>query len=107
MTSILAIFGALSIASSSTATLHANSREVRYDDLDLSTVSGTKALHRRVESAINSICADRSGPWLGAIDFDCKADTWASVRDQLDTKIAAARTMDVELASSDPLPTER
>ena len=109
MTNVLAaILGALSITASGAGTSHRDTREVRYHDLDLSTPAGAKALHRRVDRAINAICADQSGPWLGGpIDLDCKADTWASVRGRLDATIAAARTEGVELASADPVPAAR
>lgn len=109
MTNVLAaILGALSIVASGAEATNRDFREVRYHDLDLSTPAGVKALHRRVDSAINAICADQSGPWLGGpIDLDCRADTWASVRDRLDATVAAARREGVELASADPIPAHR
>ena len=42
----------------------ANSIEVRYDDLNLASVSGQKALERRIESAARDVCevdAQRTG----------------------------------------------
>jgi len=58
MTNVLAaILGALSIVASGAEATNRDSREVRYHDLDLTTPAGVKALHRRVDSAINAICA--------------------------------------------------
>ena len=37
-------------------------REVRYNDLDLSDAAGVKALHHRISRAANEVCLDSSGP---------------------------------------------
>ena len=56
-------------------------RLVTYDDLDLSTPSGQKSLHRRLERALNQLCLDPSGPGPGGtVDPTCKSDGWQAVR---------------------------
>jgi UrcA family protein len=48
---------------------------VRYDDLDLSTAAGMKALHRRIEAALDWVCLDPNGPSpAGAVNMACKID---------------------------------
>jgi UrcA family protein len=65
-------------------------RLVPYDDLDLSKVSGVKALHRRIDRAINQICLDPGGSAspAGSIDLACKSDAWRSARIQVKDAVA-------------------
>jgi UrcA family protein len=49
-------------------------REVRYDDLDLSTAAGMKAIQRRIENALDDVCYDPNGPGpAGAVNTACKS----------------------------------
>ena len=67
-------------------------RLVRYDDLDLSTPKGVKALHRRIIIAANWVCPDVSGPSPGAqLDLGCRADAVADAWAQIPNAIAQQR----------------
>jgi UrcA family protein len=64
-------------------------RLVRFDDLDLSTSEGVKALHRRINNAANQVCLDASGPSPGVqVDLGCRADALAAARWQIQDAIA-------------------
>lgn len=59
-------------------------RLVSYNDLDLSSPSDVKMLHRRIESAIAVVCLDASGPSPAAIlNNSCRAEALRSTRLQL------------------------
>lgn len=65
-------------------------RVVTYSDDDLSSPKLVAALHRRIEYAINQVCADPTGPSPGVtIDASCKADAWANIRAQMETPVAS------------------
>jgi UrcA family protein len=65
---------------------------VRYDDLDLSTPAGMKALHRRIDLAANQVCRDPTGPSPAfAVHFICKADAARSARHQIKSTVAQQR----------------
>lgn len=65
-------------------------RLVRYDDLDLSTVAGMKAIHRRIDDALNYVCFDPYGPGpAGEVNGACKANGRRSAIAQV--AIAAAQ----------------
>jgi UrcA family protein len=50
-------------------------KPVPYDDLDLSSAGGMKALHRRIEAALNQVCLDPNGPSpSGTVDMACKIE---------------------------------
>ena len=65
----------------------ANSIEVRYDDLNLGSVSGQKALERRIESAARDVCevdAQRTGSRIVPADVKkCHAAARASAKQQM------------------------
>ena len=62
---------------------------VRYNDLDLSTPEGMKALHRRIENAANRVCPDATGPSPGVqVDLGCRADALVAARGQVPQAIA-------------------
>ena len=65
---------------------------VRYDDRDLSTSEGLRALKRGIELAANRVCLDASGPAPGGqVDLGCKADAVKSTHSQIETAIAQYR----------------
>jgi UrcA family protein len=65
-------------------------RVVRYDDLDLSTVAGMKAIRRRIDNALNYVCFDPYGPGpAGEVNGACKANGRRSALAEVE--IAAAR----------------
>lgn len=67
-------------------------RLIRYNDLDLSTPDGLKALDRRIELTANQVCMDVSGPSPGGqVDLGCKADAVAGARLQIQGAIAQQR----------------
>jgi UrcA family protein len=67
-------------------------RLVQYDDLDLSTPAGVKALHRRIVLAADRVCEDASGPAPGAqVDLACSADAVKTARAQMPRAIAEQR----------------
>jgi UrcA family protein len=62
---------------------------VRHEDLDLSRPVGVKALHHRVELAINQLCVDASGPSPASrVDAECKANAWRMARVELEDAVA-------------------
>jgi UrcA family protein len=64
-------------------------RLVRYDDLNLSTPEGVKALHRRVYLTANQVCLDASGPSPGVqVDLGCRADALTGALLQIPDAIA-------------------
>ena len=66
---------------------------VRYGDLDLSTVTGIKALDRRIEHALNLVCVGYSGPSAaGTIDPDCKTNGRRAVLPQEAAAIARQKS---------------
>jgi UrcA family protein len=65
-------------------------RVVTYSDEDLSSPNRVAALHRRIERAINQVCADPSGPSPAVVvDPSCKADAWGNVRAQMETAVTS------------------
>lgn len=65
---------------------------VHYDDLDLSTPAGLKALDRRIRHAADKVCLEASGPAPGQqVDLPCVADAVASAYAQLPQAIAEQR----------------
>ena len=59
-------------------------RQVRLDDLDLSTAEGLKTFHRRLEHAANAVCVDVTGPSrAGLVDPTCKAAALVEANRQL------------------------
>jgi UrcA family protein len=64
-------------------------RLVRYDDLDLSTSAGVKALHRRIEVALDEVCLDPNGPSPGgAVNMPCKVAGRREAFAQIDRVLA-------------------
>lgn len=86
-------FGSLTLSSASVAEpIERATRMVTYDELDLSTTSGVKALRRRIEQALNQVCLDPSGPAPGGtVDPTCKSDGWRAVRPQVAIVVAQAQ----------------
>ncbi len=70
------LFASLTVSSACFAgSVDPGVKPVPYDDLDLSTEGGVKALHRRIEAALNQVCLDPSGPSpAGTVDMACKAN---------------------------------
>jgi UrcA family protein len=64
---------------------------VNYDDLDLSTPAGVKALQRRIELTANRVCTDATGPFPTGVDFYCKVDALRDARTQIPAAIAQQR----------------
>lgn len=63
--------------------------EVHYDDLDLSTPAGLKALDHRIKQAADQACLDASGPAPAQqVDLGCVADAIASAHAQVPQAIA-------------------
>lgn len=87
------LFASLAVSSACFAEpIERATRMVTYDDLDLSTTSGVKALRRRIEVALNQLCLDPSGPAPGGtVDPSCKSDGWQAVRSQMATAVAQAQ----------------
>lgn len=85
---ILAL-SALALAAGAQAS--ANSIEVRYDDLNLASVSGQKALERRIESAARDVCevnVQRTGTRILPPDVrNCHAAARASAKQQMATLV--------------------
>lgn len=68
-------------------------RLVFYDDLDLSTPAGIKAVNRRVEQAAIQLCLDWSGPSPGAQrDLGCMANARTNALWQIEDAIARQRS---------------
>lgn len=62
---------------------------VQYDDLDLSTPAGLKALNRRIVRAADRACLEASAPAPGEqADSPCIADAIASAHSQISRAIA-------------------
>jgi UrcA family protein len=84
---------------------------VSYNDLDLSTAKGVKALERRVGLAANRVCMDASGPSPGVqVDLGCRADAVAGALTQIPHAIADQRlgkSPAVAVTESSPLPQQR
>lgn len=79
-------------------------RLVTYDDLDLSTPSGQKSLHRRLERALNQLCLDPSGPGPGGtVDPTCKSDGWQAVRPQVAIAVAQAQAGKMVAGTQTPI----
>lgn len=89
------ILAAAAVLASTGAAAQSNVlRTVNYSDLDLSTQSGVVTLERRVARAVKSLCGHDpaiSGSVVDAEQAKCEAETNASVRAQIDKKIAAER----------------
>jgi UrcA family protein len=67
-------------------------RFVTYGDLDLSKTNDVKALHRRIDHAVNEVCLDTTGPiWPAIVDLTCKSEAWVSARAQVKDAIARHR----------------
>ena len=83
------LLAAVAVSSAFAAPKDSQSRIVSYDDLDLSTAAGVKALHRRLGHAANQICLDASGPAPAAsVGATCRADAWGNARAKAKTVIA-------------------
>ena len=83
------LVAAVTVSSACGAPADSQSRIVAYDDLDLSTPSGVKALNRRLGDAANQICLDASGPAPAAsVGSACRADAWRIARLQAENAIA-------------------
>lgn len=67
-------------------------RQVRYNDLDLSTANGVNVLDRRIERAVNEVCLDPTGPSPAAIvNSTCAAQARSDARRQLKVAIEQRR----------------
>ncbi len=77
---------------------------VRYDDLDLSTPAGVKALRLRLERAADQACAAASGIDAGQQpDWACMADALAAARAWVPRAIAEQRqSKSRAVAQTDP-----
>jgi UrcA family protein len=77
---------------------------VRYDDLDLSTPAGVKALRFRLERAADQACGAASGIDAGQQpDWGCMADAMAAAIARVPSAIAEQRLSKArELAKRDP-----
>jgi UrcA family protein len=65
---------------------------VSYDEVDLLTPAGVKALHRRIDLAARQVCLDVSGPSPGGqADLGCEADALASGSSQIQDAITRQR----------------
>jgi UrcA family protein len=66
---------------------------VRDGDLDLSTATGVKALDRRIDHALNLVCAGYSGPSAaGTVDPDCKTNGRRAVLPQKAAAVARQKS---------------
>jgi len=75
------LLAAVAVSSAFAASRDSQSRIVSYDDLDLSTAAGVKALHRRLGHAANQICLDATGPAPAAsVGATCRAEAWGNAR---------------------------
>lgn len=86
-------------------------RQVRYDDLDLSTAAGMKVIHRRIENALNFVCFDPNGPGpAGNVNTACKADGRRHALAQVEIAVArqqASRKVEgTQQAIAIPMPHE-
>ena len=80
---------------------------VPYEDRDLATPAGLKALERRIDLAANRVCIDVSGPSPGGqMDLGCKAEAVANARLQIRQAIAQQQfgSAPAVAASTDALP---
>ena len=103
------LFASITVSSACFAQPNGQARLlVQYDDLDLSTPAGVKALHRRIEVAANRVCPDVSGPSPGVqVDLGCKADALASARAQVPSAVAQqkfGKSPAVAVTEPSPLP---
>lgn len=62
---------------------------VHFNDLNIATADGEKALVRRVRSAVSYVCA---GAANFSVDTACKSYAWNGARPQMQTALAQART---------------
>jgi UrcA family protein len=80
---------AVTVSSACAAPTGSQLRIVSYDDLDLSTATGVKALHRRLGQAANQSCLDASGPAPAvSVSATCRAEAWANARAQAANLVA-------------------
>lgn len=97
------LFASLTVSSACLAEPNGQATQlVRYDNSDLSTVQGVKALKRRIELAANRVCLDVSGPSPGGqVDLGCRADALASARSQIEAAIAQHRSSAQAVAATE------
>lgn len=82
-------FAALAAASLGlSATAHAESVEVRFADLDLTTDAGRAELAQRVNRAANRACSDTRDTGTNIVNRAAIEACRASVRDQVNARIA-------------------
>ena len=70
-------------------------RRITYADLNLASAAGEATLHRRVGTAVHSLCEETTG---GLPRFawdregrDCRLSTWAQARPQIDRAVQRAK----------------
>jgi len=66
---------------------------LRLSDLNLSTVEGQQRLAIRMDQAARAVCGDRLSSVhleLGARARECRTEVLADIRDQIETRMAAA-----------------
>jgi UrcA family protein len=102
--SLAAIAAALLAASGATQNLApaAASQLVSYDDLDLTTQSGQRALDRRIRAAVQTVCGSESSadPRGRHRVRDCRDETLAQANLIRDRAVASANgTLPTRLAS--------
>ncbi len=76
-------------------------RVVNHSDLDLSTQAGVNILEHRVHRAVLSLCSVNPVASSAAVDVEqarCEAETAAAVREQVDARIAAQRSLKLRTA---------
>jgi UrcA family protein len=91
----------VSPAAAATVTAPSESIDVRYQDLDLSTESGQKALRRRIEKAAEAICGEAKSRDIGVRMkvHACHTKTVASAETKYQEVVAAATSGKIQVAA--------
>lgn len=101
-TLVAAVAGAVPAFASASVTVHApaeaaRSHRVSFNDLDLTSVSGKKTLHSRLQKAVDLVCAPLSNDSATRIRYaQCTASARNSAKSQIETAVSNARTHPVE-----------
>lgn len=102
---VLAACALATSASAATTTDNPFARDkttLRLDGLDLSTAQGQQDLSIRMDQAARSVCGDRVASVhlaLGQRARDCRTAVIADIRTQIESRVAAAKLSQTQLAS--------
>lgn len=87
----LAVFAASALALSAPALAEGKTKEVKYEDLDLSTVAGQERLMTRVKSAVKQVCGSPRAITINdrLNEKKCKEAAMASAMPKAEQTVAA------------------